>query len=190
MNKTITLHLYLSELIYDIRSRCETISQASQEQMQHADDIADVDNNIILRDIMSAIADVRAMLQDYLVDGTDVAHNDLISETKKIRSAEMTWGQGEQEDERDNTQTLILRMPMNYADSQTDSICTSCHDYIVNNAISSILTATTAVNLAQTYKQASLEAMQSLTSAVYARRRVQRTHRPSSTTDNKETRYE
>lgn len=176
-------------MTYDVHSKLETLSSAQQDVVQHADDIHDVSDDIILRSIMSAIADVRAMLSDYIVEGSQVADNVLISETKKVKSVEISWGGKEGNDDRDNTQTIILRVPLNYAESQTNTLSTSAHDYIVCKSISDALTATANVQLAQSYQQAALEHLQQLTSAIYARRRVQRTHRALHN-DNLDMRYE
>lgn len=197
MNKTLTIHIYLTELIHEIAKTSWQIgrSRKGMQQVSHAEDIQDIDEERILRSIQTALKDVRISLAEYIVEGATTADNILLSATRKAVAGEnaitMTWGSGVTEQEEDNVITFVLRVPSNYANGQADSLATSTHSYIVNYSLSEWLLQTDPAE-AGNYKQMAAEALQQLYAASFARIQPRRAHAPKNkkTLTNNEVRYE
>lgn len=197
MNKTLTIHIHLTELLHEIAKTSWQIgrSRKGTQQVSHAEDIQDIDNERMLRSVQTAIKDVTIALAEYISEGTTTADNILLPATRKVVAGDniitMTWGNGMTVQEEDNVITFVLRVPSNYANGQADSLATSAHSYIVNYAISEWLLQTGPAE-AGNYKQMAAEALQQLYAASFARIQPRRAHAPKNKEpkNNNEVRYE
>lgn len=117
--KILTITLYKSELLYDIRnltyltgrSRNNGNNHEEVANMQASED--DEDNNQILRSIGNALDSLKTKLSEYFeVSSVTTSNNELLESTGDI--------------------TIKLSMPSNYNLSTADSITSACHQYIVN----------------------------------------------------------
>lgn len=197
MNKTLTIHIHLTELLHEIAKTSWQIgrSRKGTQQISHAEDIQDIDNERMLRSVQTAIKDVTIALAEYISEGTTTADNILLPATRRVVAGDniitMTWGNGMTVQEEDNVITFVLRVPSNYANGQADSLATSAHSYIVNYAISEWLLQTDPAE-AGNYKQMAAEALQQLYAASFARIQPRRAHAPKNKEPktNNEVRYE
>lgn len=197
MNKTLTIHIHLTELLHEIAKTSWQIGRSRKEtqQVSHAEDIQDIDNERMLRSVQTAIKDVTIALAEYISEGTTTADNILLPATRKAVAGDniitMTWGNGMTIQEEDNVITFVLRVPSNYANGQADSLANSAHSYIVNYAISEWLLQTDPAE-AGNYKQMAAEALQQLYAASFARIQPRRAHAPKNKEPktNNEVRYE
>lgn len=130
MNKsTITVTLYMSELIYDVqnktyltgRSRDTGSNHEEVANMQANDD--DENLNQVLRSIQNAYALIKTKLSEYIVSNQSTSNNELIDgEVEEI--------------------VLTLTVPTNFNHATTDSISSALHQYIVNMSVGDWFTIT------------------------------------------------
>lgn len=121
MKKTITITLYLSELVYDVqnktyltgRNRLEPDGSNQQQiaNMQATDD--DENANQVMRSIGNAWATLTAKLSEYLVSADTTSNDMLLS---------------------GNNLVVALQMPSNYNESVNDTLSAAMHQYVVNLA--------------------------------------------------------
>lgn len=126
--KTITLMLYMSELIYDVqnksyltgRSRSNGKNHEEVANMQTNDD--DENANQIARSIGNAFGNLKTKLSEYINETGTTATNKLISTSTNLQ--------------------LSLVMPSNYNQSTVDTISAATHQYLVNSALADWFTIT------------------------------------------------
>lgn len=128
--KSITITLYLSEIVYDVqnktyltgRSRKTGENHEEVANMQANDD--DEDANQILRSVGNAFATLKTKLSEYLVDNGTTANNVLLNLNTS------------------STLTVALQMPSNFNQATNDTIGAALHQYLVNSAIGEWFTIT------------------------------------------------
>lgn len=128
--KSITITLYLSEIVYDVqnktyltgRSRKTGENHEEVANMQANDD--DEDANQILRSVGNAFATLKTKLSEYLVDNGTTANNVLLNLNTS------------------STLTVALQMPSNFNAATNDTIGAALHQYLVNSAIGEWFTIT------------------------------------------------
>lgn len=197
MNKTITLHIYLTELMFDIEKSAWQIgrSRKDSQQLSHAEEVQDIDDERILRFIQTSYKDVTIALSEMIAEGTTTADNILLPAKRKSvsggQSITLTWGRGETTEEEDNVLTIVLRAPSNFATSQSTSLANAIHSYIINYSLSEWLLLTNPSEAAN-YKQLAAESLQQLYAASFARVQPRRAHAPQKKEPqtNNEIRYE
>lgn len=119
--KTITITLYMSELIYDIQNKTYITGRSRQNgnnfeevaNMQANDD--DENANQIVRSIQNAYGLAKSKLSEFIEESETTGSNELISSEDNI--------------------TVTLKMPGNYNESTVESISSAVHRFIVNTAI-------------------------------------------------------
>jgi hypothetical protein len=128
--KSITITLYLSEIVYDVqnktyltgRSRKTGENHEEVANMQANDD--DEDANQILRSVGNAFATLKTKLSEYLVESGTTANNLLLNLNTS------------------STLTVALQMPSNFNAATNDTIGAALHQYLVNSAIGEWFTIT------------------------------------------------
>ena len=126
--KTITITLYMSELIYDVqnktyltgRSRSTGKNHEEVAHMQANDD--DENANQIARSIGNAFANMKTQLSEFIQSAGTTANNQLISQTTNL--------------------SVELVMPSNFNQAVNDTVSTAMHQYLVNCAIGDWFTIT------------------------------------------------
>lgn len=126
--KTITITLYMSELIYDVqnktyltgRSRSTGNNHEEVAHMQANDD--DENANQIARSIGNAFANMKTQLSEFIQSAGATANNQLISQTTNL--------------------SVELVMPSNFNQAVNDTVSTAMHQYLVNCAIGDWFTIT------------------------------------------------
>ena len=126
--KTITITLYMSELIYDVqnktyltgRSRSTGNNHEEVAHMQANDD--DENANQIARSIGNAFANMKTQLSEFIQSAGTTANNQLISQTTNL--------------------SVELVMPANFNQAVNDTVSTAMHQYLVNYAIGDWFTIT------------------------------------------------
>lgn len=126
--KTITITLYMSELIYDVqnktyltgRSRSTGKNHEEVAHMQANDD--DENANQIARSIGNAFANMKTQLSEFIQSAGTTANNQLISQTTNL--------------------SVELVMPSNFNQAVNDTVSTAMHQYLVNYAIGDWFTIT------------------------------------------------
>lgn len=119
--KTITITLYMSELIYDVENKTWLTGRSrdtgdNPEQVAHMQANADEENrNQVLRSLGNAFATLKAKLGEFLVAGGTTADDVMMSGTGAL--------------------TVTLSMPSNYNPSANDSVAAGLHQYLVNMAV-------------------------------------------------------
>lgn len=119
--KHLTITLYTSEIIYDIRnkayltgrSRANEENQERVASMQASED--DEDLNQILRSIGTAMEGLRAGLSEYIESPATSPSNRLMNASENI--------------------SVELSMPSNYNESVGQSIATNAHQFVVCRAL-------------------------------------------------------
>lgn len=119
--KSITITLYMSELIYDVqnktyltgRSRDNGNNHEEVANMQANDD--DENANQVLRSLGNAFGTLKTKLSEYLVEAGTTANDALISSSTNL--------------------TVALTMPSNFNQATNDTITTALHQYMVNMAV-------------------------------------------------------
>lgn len=126
--KTITIKLYMSELIYDIqnktyltgRSRNSGTNHEEVANMQANDD--DENMNQVLRSIGNAFSSLKAKLSEYIEESGTTSTNKQISGETNL--------------------SVSLRMPSNFNQATNDTITAALHQYIVNSCVGDWFTIT------------------------------------------------
>ncbi len=126
--KSISITLYLSEVVYDVQNKTYLTGRSRQTganheevaNMQANDD--DENKNQILRSVGDAFAALKAKLSEYIIDSQTSANNALITATSNL--------------------TVALSMPSNYNSATRETIAAALHLYLVNTAIGDWFTIT------------------------------------------------
>ena len=139
--KNLTITLYKSELLYDIRNLTYLTGRSRQNGNNH-EEVAnmqanDDDENInqLLRSIQNASSTLKTKLSDYIVDTSLSSTNELIGEGDDY--------------------TFTLTVPTNYNHSTVETITSSMHQYIVNTATGDWFSITNKADAENDYKFAS-----------------------------------
>lgn len=159
--KTITLTLYVSELVYDIqnktyltgRSRKTGSNHEEVANMQANDDDENADQ--VMRSIQNAFGTLKTKLAEWLNDDGTTSSDELMSITDK------------------STLEVVLNMPSNYNSSTRDAISAALHQYIVNTAIGDWFTITDKAD-ASDYFTLATNNLEAIREAVNKRVRPQR----------------
>lgn len=132
--KTISITLYMSELIYDVQNKTYLTGRSrntgdNHEQVANMQANEDEENqNQVVRSIGNAYANLKTKLSEYLEDSGSTANNILLSAS-------------------DNLQ-INLVMPSNFNPATNDTIGAALHQYIVNSAIGEWFTITNKADAA------------------------------------------
>lgn len=126
--KTITITLYMSELIYDVydktyltgRSRLDGTNHEKVANMQANDD--DENSNQIVRSIGNAFANLKTKLSEYIEETGTTSDNKLLDKKSNL--------------------TLSLLMPSNFNQAVNDTISAALHQYLVHSAVAEWFTIT------------------------------------------------
>lgn len=122
MAKTLTITLYMSELMYDFQNKAFLAGRSRRadgkdaefsSNIQASDD--DEDKNQALRSIQTAYGQLLVELSEGLYGKTESAASNKLQEDSNI--------------------TVTLSVPSNFTLGIKDAVCTSMHDYIVNKAL-------------------------------------------------------
>ena len=138
--KTITITLYMSELIYDIQNKTYITGRSRQNgnnfeevaNMQANDD--DENANQIVRSIQNAYGLAKSKLSEFIEESETTGSNELISSEDNI--------------------TVTLKMPGNYNESTVESISSAIHRFIVNTAIGEWFSMTNKADAADYFNMA------------------------------------
>lgn len=132
--KTISITLYMSELIYDVQNKTYLTGRSrntgdNHEQVANMQANEDEENqNQIVRSIGNAYANLKPKLSEYIEDSGSTANNILLSAS-------------------DNLQ-INLVMPSNFNPATNNTIGAALHQYIVNSAIGEWFTITNKADAA------------------------------------------
>lgn len=158
--KSITITLYMSELIYDVqnktyltgRSRDNGNNHEEVANMQANDD--DENANQVVRSLGNAFGTLKTKLSEYLVENGTTANDALISSSTNL--------------------TVSLTMPSNFNQATNDTISTALHQYMVNLAIADWFTITNKADAADYVSMAAAN-LQQIREAINKRVRPTRT---------------
>lgn len=189
MKHTITLRIYISELLYDVQQRAYTLGNSLKTSENPAlsaliQEAVDENENTLLRSFDQSYATLRDELGEYLISEKHEADNVLLDKETKIING-LTFGYAgapskNAESTVDNTLVLMLRMPTNFAMDSRESLAKNIHAYIVDCALADWLSLTPARELAQQYTQSAASDLLLIKQAVNRRQRPNRVHAPSS----------
>lgn len=132
--KTISITLYMSELIYDVQNKTYLTGRSrntgdNHEQVANMQANEDEENqNQVVRSIGNAYANLKTKLSEYIEDSGSTANNILLSAS-------------------DNLQ-INLVMPSNFNPATNNTIGAALHQYIVNSAIGEWFTITNKADAA------------------------------------------
>ncbi|MBE6199059.1 MAG: hypothetical protein E7138_02020 [Rikenellaceae bacterium] len=158
--KTLTVTLYLSELLYDVQNKTYLTGRSRQtgnnhEEVAHMQANEDEENeNQILRSLGNAFANLKTKLSEYIEESGTTATNKLLSKNGTIQ--------------------LALVMPSNFNQATSETISAALHQYLVNTAIGDWFTITNK-NDATDYVTLAAANLEELREAVNKRVRPTRT---------------
>ena len=158
--KTLTVTLYLSELLYDVQNKTYLTGRSRQtgnnhEEVAHMQANEDEENeNQILRSLGNAFANLKTKLSEYIEESGTTATNKLLSKNGTIQ--------------------LALVMPSNFNQATSETISAALHQYLVNTAIGNWFTITNK-NDATDYVTLAAANLEELREAVNKRVRPTRT---------------
>ena len=158
--KTLTVTLYLSELLYDVQNKTYLTGRSRQtgnnhEEVAHMQANEDEENeNQILRSLGNAFANLKTKLSEYIEESGTTASNKLLSKNGTIQ--------------------LALVMPSNFNQATSETISAALHQYLVNTAIGDWFTITNK-NDATDYVTLAAANLEELREAVNKRVRPTRT---------------
>ena len=158
--KTLTVTLYLSELLYDVQNKTYLTGRSRQtgnnhEEVAHMQANEDEENeNQILRSLGNAFANLKTKLSEYIEESGTTASNKLLSKNGTIQ--------------------LALVMPSNFNQATGETISAALHQYLVNTAIGDWFTITNK-NDATDYVTLAAANLEELREAVNKRVRPTRT---------------
>ncbi len=126
--KSLSVTLYMSEIIYDVQNKTYLTGRSRQNGQNH-EEVANMMNNDddenlnqVLRSIGNAFASLKTRLSEYLTDTGTTSNNILIDGATDL--------------------TISLLMPSNFNQATKDSISGNAHQFIVNTAIAEWFTIT------------------------------------------------
>lgn len=132
--KSITITLYMSELIYDVQNKTY-LTGRSRDNGQNHEEVAnmqanddDENANQVVRSIGNAFGTLKTKLSEYLVENGTTVNDALISDSTNL--------------------TVALSMPSNFNQATNDTISAALHQYIVNTAIADWFTITNKADAA------------------------------------------
>lgn len=158
--KTLTVTLYLSELLYDVQNKTYLTGRSRQtgnnhEEVAHMQANEDEENeNQILRSLGNAFANLKTKLSEYIEESGTTATNKLLSKNGTIQ--------------------LALVMPSNFNQATSETVSAALHQYLVNTAIGDWFTITNK-NDATDYVTLAAANLEELREAVNKRVRPTRT---------------
>lgn len=158
--KTLTITLYISEILYEIMNKTHLTGRSRETGSNH-EEVANMkanedDENInqILRSIGNAFSGLKTKVSEYLEETGTTADNIQI--------------------ETDTNLTLALSMPSNYNDATRGTLSSAMHRYIVNSSIAEWFTITNK-NDAADYVSLSAADIETIREAINKRTRPKRT---------------
>lgn len=122
MANTLTITLYMSELLYDFRNKAYLTGRSRKadgkdteftSNMQASED--ETDNNQVLRSIQNAYGQLLVELSEGLADVAEKTSKNELMTAENI--------------------TLVLAVPSNYNLGVRDSLTSAIHDYLINKAL-------------------------------------------------------
>lgn len=122
MANTLTITLYMSELLYDFRNKAYLTGRSRKadgkdaeftSNMQASED--ETDNNQVLRSIQNAYGQLLVELSEGFVDVAEKTSKNKLMTAENI--------------------TLVLAVPSNYNLGVRDSLTSAIHDYLINKAL-------------------------------------------------------
>lgn len=126
--KTLTITLYMSELVYDVQNKTYLTGRARKNGDNH-EEVAnmqandDEENaNQVIRSIGNAFATLKTKLSEYIEERGTTANNAQLDGTSNL--------------------TVELKMPSNYNEGTRQTVSSSMHQYLVNSAIGDWFTIT------------------------------------------------
>lgn len=132
--ETITVTLYMSEIVYDIQNKTY-LTGRSRDTGENHEEVAnmqanndDENKNQVLRSIGDAFSLLKTKLSEYLVGSGTTANNVQISENTNL--------------------TVQLYVPSNFNKSVNDTVASALHQYIVNTSIADWFTITNKTDAA------------------------------------------
>lgn len=161
MANTLTITLYMSELLYDFRNKAYLTGRSRKadgkdaeftSNMQASEDEAD--NNQVLRSIQNAYGQLLIELSEGFLDVTEK------TSTNELMTA-------------DNI-TLVLTVPSNYNLGVRESLTSAIHDYLINKALMDWFVITNK-NDAKDYADFATVSLQNIHNAFNRRVRPKRT---------------
>ena len=160
--KSITITLYMSELIYDFQNKAFLTGRSRRAADMDAEAASNIlasdddeDKNQALRSIQNAYYQLLVELSESVrTDAGTTASNELISGDTNI--------------------TINLSLPSNYPLALKDALTSSIHDYIINKALMDWFIITNP-NESKTYSELSIAAIKNLHESFNRRERPIRT---------------
>lgn len=158
--KTLTVTLYISELLYDVQNKTYLTGRSRQtgnnhEEVAYMQANEDEENeNQILRSLGNAFANLKTKLSECIEESGTTATNKLLSKNGTIQ--------------------LALVMPSNFNQATSETISAALHQYLVNTAIGDWFTITNK-NDATDYVTLAAANLEELREAVNKRVRPTRT---------------
>lgn len=132
--KSLTVTLYISELLYEVRNKTWLTGQ-SRQNGQNFEEVANMQNNEdeehqnqVLRSLGNAFATLKVRTAEYVVSAQTSSNNIQI--------------------DADTNLILTLTMPSNYNQATADAVSLACHQYMVNTAIADWFTITNKADAA------------------------------------------
>ena len=132
--KTITITLYMSELIYDVQNKTY-LTGRSRNNGKNFEEVANMQANDddensaqIIRSIDNAFSTVKTKLAEYIEEAGTTSDNKLPDGTSNI--------------------SISLKMPSNFNQASINSISSALHKYIVNMSIADWFTITNKADAA------------------------------------------
>ncbi len=197
--QTLSFTLFINELLYDILLKAYALGEMAStddqaEQTAKIQELADENENIILRSIGKSYANLLSHLSEYLAEEGYTADNVLYAKTReKILNGVYSYGgkmiTTEEGETENNDINISLRVPLNFNKAAKNDIAQSAHAYIVDNALAEWFSIA-AKTEAETYASLASADLMRLVTALNKRIRPARTHTPTDINYNTDLRYE
>lgn len=162
--KYIIITLQKSELLYDIGNRTwlagnvvSLTDAAKGSEMQAGEETAH--RSHALRSLSAAWKRMKSRLAEW-IDGNKTTANNLL-------------------DNESGALQIVLAMPTNFAESATDDLASSLHDYLVNASLAEWYVTLSNPDMARSYSALAVMAMTSALASALRRRRPTRRGAPS-----------
>lgn len=195
--QTLSITLFLSELLYDIILKAYALGEVATtddqaEQAAKIQELAEENEGILLRSIGKSYASLLSHMSEYLVEEGFTADNILYAKTREKILTGLFSFKGEMMTDKGteaNDINIALRVPSNFNRAAKDDIAQSSHAYIVDYALAEWL-AIAAKTEAETYATAAAADLGRILTALNKRTRPSRTHLPSDQYYPNDLRYE
>jgi len=162
--KHIIITLQKSELLYDIDNRtwlagnAVSLKDAAKgSEMQTSEETAH--RSHALRSLATAWKRLKSKLSEWVEEDKTTANNVLESNTGTLQ--------------------ITLAMPTNFAESATEDLASSLHDYLINASLAEWYITLSEPDLAKPYSALAVIAMTSAIASTYRRRRPAKRGEPS-----------